>query len=78
MYFQTLQILGFTFFLCGLFQIRAISWYTSDFYSGGQPGVVGMLRGSAICTEQAWVSHRPAYYSLPLLACHLRVAEPSR
>jgi hypothetical protein len=50
-YFQTLQLLCVTFFLCGLFQSQAISFYKGDQYSDGQPGVTGMLRGSAICTR---------------------------
>jgi len=55
MYFQTLQILCVTCFLCGLFQIQAINYYSSPKYSAGQPLVKGMLKGSAICTEQHWV-----------------------
>ena len=39
-------------FLCGLFQIQAITFYSGPIYSAGQDGVVGMLRGSAICTER--------------------------
>jgi uncharacterized membrane protein YhdT len=51
MYFQTLQLLCVTFFLCGLFQAQAISFYKSAQYSDGQSGVTGMLRGSAVCTR---------------------------
>ena len=35
-YFQTLQLLCVTFFLCGLFQTQAISYYKSDKYSHRQ------------------------------------------
>jgi hypothetical protein len=55
MYFQTLQILCATCFLCGLFMIQAITFYKSEKYSAGQPEVKGMLKGSAICTEKHWV-----------------------
>jgi len=55
MYFQTLQILCATCFLCGLFMIQAISFYKSEKYSKGQPEVKGLLKGSAVCTEKHWV-----------------------
>jgi hypothetical protein len=37
---------------CGFMQAQAIQYYSSDKYSDGQPGVVGFLRGSSICTRQ--------------------------
>mmetsp|Transcript_14664 Transcript_14664/g.34588 ORF Transcript_14664/g.34588 Transcript_14664/m.34588 type:complete len:873 (+) Transcript_14664:100-2718(+) len=52
MYFQTLQLLTVTFFVCGLFNCQAINYYSSQKYSDGQPGVPGLLKGSAICTRQ--------------------------
>jgi len=61
MYFQTLQLLCVTFFLCGMFQTQAISYYKSDKYSHRQVAeadgtpVPGMLRGSAVCTVQETV-----------------------
>ena len=53
MYFQTLQLLIATFLLCYLSQMGTISYYKSDEYSSGQADVkVGMLVGSAVCTDR--------------------------
>lgn len=57
-YFQTLQLLCITFFVCGLLNAQAITYYKSETYSDkqeidpltGKP-VPGMLRGSAVCTR---------------------------
>ena len=46
------MVLQVSCFVCGLFQIQAITFYSGPIYSDGQDGVAGMLRGSAICTER--------------------------
>jgi hypothetical protein len=71
MYFQTLQILCGTCFLCGLFQIQAINFYSSPKYSAGQPDVTGMLAGSAICTEQHYVCTNGACSRLLRICTHV-------
>ena len=56
MYFQTLQLLMATFLLCYLTQLGTVSYYKSEKYSGGQADVkVGMLVGSAVCTDTEMV-----------------------
>ena len=53
---ETLTCLACAFLLCGLSQQGSIAYYKSDEYSGGQEDVkVGMLVGSAVCTNQAIV-----------------------
>jgi len=58
MYFQTLQLLSVTMFICGVLNAQAIEYYKSPAYSAGQAAdsvtgkpVPGLLKGSAICTE---------------------------
>ena len=55
LYFSTLRAITVMTFLAGLINIPNIIFYSGSEYSAGQPDVPWLLKGSAICTEQAWV-----------------------
>ena len=55
LYFSSLRIVAFITLIAGCINLPNILYYASDEYSNSQPGVNYLLKGSAICTEQAWV-----------------------
>lgn len=56
MYFSLLFSLMILTFLAGLMSIPNIAYFASDSYSESQPGLEGLLVGSAVCTDTSWVS----------------------
>jgi hypothetical protein len=55
LYFSYLRAVAFITLIAGCINIPNILYYASDEYSKSQPGVLFLLKGSAICTEQVWV-----------------------
>mmetsp|Transcript_13637 Transcript_13637/g.29499 ORF Transcript_13637/g.29499 Transcript_13637/m.29499 type:complete len:1595 (+) Transcript_13637:323-5107(+) len=55
LYFSSLRAVAFITLIAGCINLPNILYFASDEYSKQQPGVNIMLRGSAICTEHAWV-----------------------
>ena len=55
LYFSYLRAVSFITLIAGCINLPNIFYYASDEYSKRQPGVLFPLKGSAICTEQAWV-----------------------
>ncbi|KAL7539204.1 hypothetical protein ACHAXR_009091 [Thalassiosira sp. AJA248-18] len=55
LYFSSLRAVAFITLIAGCINMPNILYFASEEYSGGQPGVTLLLRGSAICTEQVWV-----------------------
>lgn len=55
LYFSSLRAVAFIALIAGCINMPNILYYASEEYSGSQPGVNFLLKGSAICTEQVWV-----------------------
>lgn len=55
LYFSSLRAIALITLIAGLINLPNILFFASDTYSAGQPGVSFLLKGSALCTEQAWV-----------------------
>ena len=55
LYFSTLRALTVLTFIAGLINVVNIMYFRSDEYSNGQTKVNNLIRGSAICTDTAWV-----------------------
>lgn len=56
LYFISLRFFAFLMLVCGLINIPAIMFYSSDKYNGDAPQDYAMvLRGSAVCNNTQWV-----------------------
>lgn len=55
LYFSSLRAVAFITLIAGCINLPNIMYFASDDYSSQQPDVNILLKGSAICTEQAWV-----------------------
>ncbi|KAL9181404.1 hypothetical protein ACHAXT_010209 [Thalassiosira profunda] len=55
LYFTTLRAVAVIALIAGCINLPNIFYFASEEYSKGQPGVITLLKGSAICTDQVWV-----------------------
>ena len=55
LYFSTLRAMTVLMLLAGIISIPNLIYFSGPDYSQSQPGVISLLKGSAICTNQVWV-----------------------